>query len=327
MVIFAFNINWFNHYDPKWTEKHLVSVLEDPGSDFRDRAAIWAGYMWGARIPTGDFYRRLKPLLMALARERSSEQRRHVEILSGHLLAGWGSKGDDGERFVSDEEMRGILLDADDEFREQVVWHLTIWTRNADSDSSWPEKLPLFIEKAWPSQKKARTPRIAASLCNLAFQQSEKFFPRVAMAVARVIPRATTDGLTIPHLRLTEGAAASAHPREILELLYAILSEDASRWPYGAAAAIDDLIKPIPLSLTIRNIPSYWRDAERFDALTSNIRWLWSPERDSGCCGPFRVTPLAHAPSAKSGVIRDSRGCGADLKALLVTDRAPQGSL
>ncbi len=88
LVIFTFNLNWFYAIDPDWTEANLISALDKEG---QDQDAVWDGIFWSARIPDPKLYRRIKPHLLNLAERRSSSSQRHVHILSGFLLAGWGS--------------------------------------------------------------------------------------------------------------------------------------------------------------------------------------------------------------------------------------------
>jgi hypothetical protein len=41
LVVFAFNLNWVFAIDPVWTEKNLISVLDEEG---QDQSALWAGF-------------------------------------------------------------------------------------------------------------------------------------------------------------------------------------------------------------------------------------------------------------------------------------------
>ena len=43
LVMFAFNLNWFYTFDPIWTEKNLISVLDQDGED---QNAVWEGFFW-----------------------------------------------------------------------------------------------------------------------------------------------------------------------------------------------------------------------------------------------------------------------------------------
>ena len=176
LTIFAFNLNWFFYIDPEFAEAHFISLLENESANDFDKGAIWAGFFWGAKTPQAVLYDRLKPILIQMARRDTPMKRRHAEILSGLLLSGWGSKRD-GESipFISSDELRAILLESNEEFRNHVLWHLENWS--SDQDSDWPEKIVEFLSDVWPKQKKARTPHVSARLCGLAFSQ-KRLFPR-----------------------------------------------------------------------------------------------------------------------------------------------------
>jgi len=243
LVIFAFNLNWFFVIDPPFAEKTFLSVLETDSTTSADNEAVWAGFMWGARTPHRELYVRLKPLLLDKARQRQSQRRRHGEILSGILLAGWGSKGKDGKRLISNDEMRGVLLDSDDDFRSHTLWQLDRWSH--DEKSNWPADLLTFLRDVWPKQKQARTPKISARLCDLALGQKEKY-PEVAEAVTALVSKIESEHVFLPALHNEEGSKALEFPRHTLNLLYAVLPDDAWRWPYGAGALLNELEKVDP---------------------------------------------------------------------------------
>ncbi len=48
LVMFAFNLNWFFAIDPGWTQKQIISVLDEEGND---QSAIWAGFFWASTTP------------------------------------------------------------------------------------------------------------------------------------------------------------------------------------------------------------------------------------------------------------------------------------
>ncbi|NOX95819.1 MAG: hypothetical protein GXP04_12220 [Alphaproteobacteria bacterium] len=242
LTIFAFNLNWFFYIDPEFAESHLISVLENASASEFDKGAIWSGFFWGAQIPQAALYDRLKPMLLQMARRESPLNRRHGEILSGLLLSGWRSKGDSqSTTFISNEEFRAVLLNSTEEFRNHILWQLERWS--SDQDTNWPEKIVEFLTDVWPKQKKARTPRVSARLCDLAFSQ-KRLFPEIAKLVAELVEGVENEHLYLPSIRDKEGANVRTHPKSTLDLLFAILPEDAARWPYGAAEIVRKLKDP-----------------------------------------------------------------------------------
>jgi hypothetical protein len=235
LVIFTFNLNWFFHIDPAWTERTLLSVVGRTQDQF-DQDAFWAGFFWGARTPQPDLYLRLKPFLLDMAKRRALQRRRHGEILAGLLLNGWAGKKR-GKRYVTSEELRSALLEADDQFRAQTLWHLERWTPNAAN--GWSGQLVAFINDVWPRQKKALTPQISARLCDLAFAQTERF-SEVAQAILPLLGRIEGNDLFLGSLWRAKNEPIE-HPDDVLDLLYAVLTEDPRHWPYGASEILTRL--------------------------------------------------------------------------------------
>lgn len=247
IAIFAFNLGWFHAIDPNWTERALLSVLDSDEAEELDKDALWAGFMWGAKIPRADLYARLKPNLLRMASERRVKRRRHQEVLSGILLSGWGSKKNgEGERYISSGELRGVLLDGDYEFVANVLWHMKRWSQ--DATLGWREQLVEFLQSVWPKQKRLKTPKISASLCNLALSQADNF-PEVAREVSHLVSRIEGEHPFISELHRMEEEHSKKHPRELLDLLYAILPTNPALWPHGASAALKDMESAAPVLL------------------------------------------------------------------------------
>lgn len=239
MVIFSFNLAWFHTIDPKWTSSNLLKVIESDSADSDDKDAIWAGFMWGARIPSADLYTRLKPFLLQMAHEQPSERkRRHTEILSGLLLSGWGSKDAKKKRFVSDAELRSVLLDATEDFRTHMLWHLEKWSQ--DTNLRWQKQVIPFLKNAWPKHKKVRTAKASARLCDIALAQGENF-PVVSQLVTQLVSKISNEHFFLPEMHKSGNDIAAKYPEELLNLLYSILPERPERWPYGT----QDVLKNI----------------------------------------------------------------------------------
>ncbi|GJL56596.1 MAG: hypothetical protein NPIRA02_37280 [Nitrospirales bacterium] len=247
MVIFAFNFSWFHCIDPTWTEQTLLKVIEDD-EDIDDKDAIWAGFMWGARRLNADLYIKLKPHLLKMANERVSERRRHVEVLAGVLLSGWGSKDEKKRRFVTDEELRNVLLNSGEDFRSHILWHLERWSKDKQND--WDKEIFEFLQNVWPKHKKVRTSKTSARLCEIALHQTDNF-PAVSQQVAQLVSKIGNEHAYIPEIRKTgrhedEGShnLVSKYPEDYLNLLYAILSDQPHQWPYRT----NDVLKKIEKS-------------------------------------------------------------------------------
>jgi len=233
LVIFAHNMNWFYATDPIWTEANMLSVLDK--GDESDRSAIWNGFFWGAKVPNQKLYMRLKPNLLAFASKRGLPRRGYGGVLAGIILAGWDSINEEtGERCISNTEMHDILLHSDDDFRSHILWQVKGWSEIKENGSSekWAEMLPELLRDVWPRQKSAKTPKISARLCGLAFSNVERF-QEIAEIVLPLLTTIDRDDLMLPNLREAKDNIVDLYPQHTLALLHAVLSDNVAAWPYN----------------------------------------------------------------------------------------------
>jgi hypothetical protein len=229
LAIFSYNLRYLFYIDPEWTEGSLLSVI---AGNKEDADAFWAGFFWRAHVPQESLYLKMKPSLLTLAEQASFARRQHAEILAGILLNGWNRKPSaTGQRLITNEEMRTVLIEADDAFRSQVVWQLDRWSE--EKDSAWSKDTLTFLHDVWPKQIAAKTSGVSARLAELAFSHDEDFPEYVEAVIPLVIP-INEDYVRLPSLQRSEGRnVIEKFPQKTLELLAAILPEDARRWPYG----------------------------------------------------------------------------------------------
>lgn len=238
LVIFAHNLNWFYAIDSGWTESNLLSVLHGNGP--HDRNAVWSGFFWAAQVPDQTLFMRIKPALLALAKEMSLPRTGHGEVLAGIILAGWGNLSDGkGARWISNSEMRDVLLHADDEFRSQVLWQAENWSDDSAENTSnkWSEMSIELISDVWPRQLSVKTSTISTRLCDLAFSYTKRF-PEMADAVLPLLTTIDRDHMLIPSLWRNSDNIASQYPRHTLALLHAVLPDNVASWPYGIESTL-----------------------------------------------------------------------------------------
>jgi len=232
LVIFAHKMNWFYAIDPIWTEANMLSVLDK--GDESDRFAIWSGFFWSAKVPNQKLYMRLKPNLLAFASKRSLPRRKYGNVLAGIILSGWGSINEEtGERCISDAEMHDVLLHTDDEFRSHILWQVKRWSETKENavGEKWSVMLSELLRDVWPRQKSAKTPKISARLCDLAFSNVERF-PEIAEIVLPLLTPIDSDHLMFPDLRKPKDNIVDLYPKQTLALLHAVLPDNVAAWPY-----------------------------------------------------------------------------------------------
>ena len=235
LVIFAHNLDWFHFIDPNWTEENLLTVLD--GDDEDDRDAFWSGFFWGGKTPRMRLYLRLKPKLLAFTSASRSWQRHQDNVLAGILLAGWGSRDEiNDQRCVSNSEMRDVLLHAGDDFRSRALWQLQTWARHAtdaDDVNNWRTLVPEFIRDVWPLQKSAKTPKTSAALLNLIFSEADSL-PTMTVLVLPLLTLIDRGNQFMLHTYDVKGELSRRFPKEMLALMFAVLSNKATDWPYDA---------------------------------------------------------------------------------------------
>ena len=227
LAIFAQYTDWFYTNKREWSEENLLSVLD--ANDTDDRDAFWEGFFLRPKV-NQELFMRLKPHLLQLARE-GCVTRRRSQGLSSLILSRWGSiiEGT-SKRCISNEEFRNILVQTDDKFRSHVLWNLEKWSCDADEETKnkWTSWLTEFLKDVWPYQGKANSPAVSASLCNLMFS-NEELFPE---SVEIILPHlAKIDGHNWGWFKARD--FVKKHPCQMLDLLYAVLPDNVSAWPYG----------------------------------------------------------------------------------------------
>jgi hypothetical protein len=237
LVMFAFKLNWFFAIDPGWTQKQLISGLDEEG---HDQSALWAGFFRASCVPNYSLYMVLKPRLLRLATRQSMIGRNHAEVLAAILLAGWGSVDKaTGERCVTDVEMRDVLVNADDDFQSRTLWQLQRWSsQSQEGGENWEEKVPVFLTEVWPRHIKAKSPRITARLLDLAFSDATTF-PEIADIIMPLVTKSNREHLWLPALRESEGNVVDKYPDKMLALLSAVLPENVEVWPYDIEDALE----------------------------------------------------------------------------------------
>jgi len=202
-----------------------------------------AGLVWSGQVPYRPLYMRLKAELLALPSK--------IEHISGLdtfvaavLVAGWVFGIDAEEAYVSNAELRQVILAGDDAFRSHVLWQLKNWP--AKSSNGWASRILLFLDEVWPRQRSVKNSVMSGHLVELALQRPDQLL-RLAEGV---LPFVRSVGQSLCFFQLASESSQSdakyrglieAQPYPILALAYAGLSDNAADWPYGSESVVNQL--------------------------------------------------------------------------------------
>ena len=231
VAIFAHWTDWFYANKREWSEEKLLSILDS--NDLDDRDAFWGGLLSNTNVNLSqDLFIWIRSHLFQLAKEDGETRHKHGEVLAGIILYKWGSLIEEtDERCISDEEFKGILLKADDEFRSRMLWILEKWSQDDDEETrnKWTSLLPEFLRDVWPLQRKANSPAMSVSLCQLVLS-NEELFPNLVDIILPCLTK--TDDLLYHHYLPLSDNIAQKYPHQMLDLLYKVLPDETLTWPY-----------------------------------------------------------------------------------------------
>lgn len=233
LVIFARQLSWLFAVDPDWTSRNVLPHLE--ASNEFDKQAFWSGFLSGNSIKGSELFDILKPHMLEMAKLQTFERRGYGEALAGLILSAWVIRHKEtGERWVTDAELRDLLINSDDEFRSHVLWLAERWWSDADEGEKVNaiSNLIELLHDVWPRQIAAKSSIISARLCDLVFS-SEQHFQQLAKVVLPLLSKADGEHFSLPHLRRAESNVVDRYPEQTLAILYAALPENTSAWPYG----------------------------------------------------------------------------------------------
>ena len=232
LVMICYQLNWLFTIDPAWTERQLLPAAEESGPD---ADAFWEG-LWGGRVPQIKLFARLKSGLLALAGEESSRQP-PSNIIAATLLTAWGDVAQNPQ-LISDLELREVLICCGDSLRRQIVHLVERWS--SDATSPMRERIIPFFRNVWPKQRALRTSAISAQLVDIAFASGDLMPDIVKLILPRLVP------VRSPFFQRLLSLSDSNHPvqnypRETLDLLWAVLSDDPRTWPHNIGEVFEAL--------------------------------------------------------------------------------------
>ena len=232
MVILSRSLSWCFWVDPDWTKRNLLSVLNSSSGE--DRQAFWAGVLWGG-VRGKELFTILKPSILELACSGEVESRGHQDSIVRLIYSAWKIKDED-ERWVSNLELKEVLIKASDDFRCGILWQ----ARHGDSEDKehWLLAFRELISNVWPKQLAVKSPAVSERLCDIAFL-SEDHFP----AIVNLITPFLTKLERANHIYLSDDNVLKKYPNDLLLLLNIVLPDDVNKWPYNIGDYLDQMIE------------------------------------------------------------------------------------
>ncbi|WP_182288457.1 hypothetical protein [Vibrio spartinae] len=222
IAVMTRNLSWFYGINAHWTQKYLLSILD--GSDLADKEAFWSGVLSGETILGEDIFFILKPYLIEMAHSDNAEKRRFLNSIVSLLSSAWSIIDEEtSEKWVSDQELRDLLISADDKFRCQVLWNI----RNFD-EQIWFLHFKELISSVWPRQLVAKTPAVSHTFVEIALD-AESHFVDVVVSILPFLTRLERAG----DLYIHHDDFLKRHPKEAVLLFHTVLPDDAYLWPYA----------------------------------------------------------------------------------------------
>jgi hypothetical protein len=188
----------------------------------------------------------MKRGLLALAKAESAIRRKYTEALAGQILVAWATRDEiTQQRLISNDEMRDTLLHANDNFRSRVLWLMERWSESNEPHAmeKWSQLVTELVQEIWPRQKSVKTPTISARLCGLALATIERW-PEIKDIVLPLLTTIDKGHWILPNLRKEDWKIINLYPKQVLALLYAVLSENAEDWPYEIGEVLERLNDP-----------------------------------------------------------------------------------
>jgi len=176
-------------------------------------------------------------------KDKGLSQEGHVQDLADLVLWGWlVPDGRKQERAISNAELRDILLHGGDDFRSHTLWELETWHKRAMPDDRKRRTANTleFLDDVWPRQKSVKNPAMSTCLCRLVLSSGESF-PELTDAVLPLLTKIDQNAHLHSHLQGNNSNIINNHPKHVLKLLYAVLPDEVSAWPYGIGGVLEKI--------------------------------------------------------------------------------------
>ena len=245
LVILFTHINWFFKTDKNWTRKNLLPIFHSNKSI--DRDAAWSGFLESRALPYLEIFKTIKGDLLTIGRTLPSFYLKNIDHFSELILELWNETDNTmGAKRITDEELQELLLKCGDELRTGILKEAAFMVsiRNNNSSGQWKLRVPELFS-IWPKQMKAWSPEVSAGFFRLLLWSGEQFPVLLKLVIKRLnkiyeLPSADLYSLTVSGFGNT---IIQDYPKELLELLFSVLPDDARQWSYEMNIILEQIIE------------------------------------------------------------------------------------
>jgi hypothetical protein len=250
VCLLARQISWLNYLDPSWVSHRMVPwfSLKHPSSE-----PAWDGILSNDWMQIQFVFAQIKADFLALPTairtwgwRDHSERKAYAWIVQASLLAS------DDRSQLTFNEVRDFLRQIDQNGLQHVIRFLG--RVGAKNDRGWDRLVIPFIEGAWPRERRLQTEETSKAWVTM-LNDAEETFPTVLNAVRGFLRpnRSSHLGLYRFHREIGEKEPLTVKfPKETLDLLDLIISDDPQSAPYDLSQVLNLLLETDPSIATDR---------------------------------------------------------------------------
>ena len=244
VCILCQHTSWLEYIDPAWTSTRVLPWfnLAHPASE-----PAWNGLLWGPRLPTMPVWSSIKAHFLGLFPkmydwhwEDQIAHHAHEWVVMSSML----SPPDYGG--LTHDEARDTIRKMNEDGRRHLIWFLG--RIGKDNEDGWPKLVVPFIKNAWPRDTALKTEVTSSAWISL-LDDADNDFPSVLLAVRELLVPIRKSHYWLHRLSRTvvgHTPSSSLFPKQTLDLLSRIISDDPRCAPFDLAQVLDLIVEADP---------------------------------------------------------------------------------
>ncbi|ATZ74436.1 hypothetical protein CWC33_12330 [Idiomarina sp. X4] len=214
-------VSWFYENEPAWTDKEVLKYSKS--EDERDKDAFWFGTLNGHALRGEELFLSLKDSALDLLLNDASLRLRHRNSLARFLWSAWKVLDvESGKRWVSNNELRMVLIKCSDSFRCEMLRNFV------NPEEGWINDFEVLLGEVWPYQLVANSMGVKSMMAQIVANSGNEFKTALSIAFRRLKRLNNCDNFMV-----RGNPSFELYPIEALEFFEIVLPNDAQNWPYG----------------------------------------------------------------------------------------------